>query len=124
MDISLQELVNLKQTNNSKYKIIFGDLVSDIYKNNLNYKNYLKDEPDWGNLDQKEISLIVSNFSHLARLNNLNMYSWLFNEKYILPEPYFALNAKGMLRVILLQESPTDYRRNNIFVSANVLSKV
>lgn len=122
---TLQELVNLKNTDNSKYKIEFGNIVMQIYQNNTNYQRYLKNEPEWGALEQKEISLIVSNFSHLARITgHMYLYSWLFDEKFILERPYFALDAKGMLRVVLLQESPFDYRRNNIFVSANVLTKV
>lgn len=122
--MTLQELINIKQLDNAKYKVIFGDLVSDIYKNKPQYVDFLKNEPDWGTLEPQEISLIVSNFSHLARKTNMKLYAWLFDEKYILRDPYFALNAKGKLRVILLQESPLDYRRNNIFVSKNVLSKV
>ncbi|MBQ9232542.1 MAG: hypothetical protein IJ167_00715, partial [Lachnospiraceae bacterium] len=106
--------------------IVFNNFVIDLYKNSNKYKDFLKIEPDWKTLDQKSISLIVSSMYHLARKTEWKMkvYSWMLDEKFILKEPYFALNAKGMLKVILLQESPKDFRRNNIYVSANVLEKV
>lgn len=124
--MTLQTLIDIKCKNNSEYKIVFNNFVIDLYKNQNKYKDFLKIEPDWKKLDQKSISLIVSSMYHLARKTEWKMkvYSWMLDEKFILKEPYFALNAKGMLKVILLQESPKDFRRNNIYVSANVLEKV
>lgn len=124
--MTLQTLIDIKCRDNNEYKIVFNNFVIDLYKNSNKYKDFLKIEPDWKTLDQKSISLIVSSMYHLARKTEWKMkvYSWMLDEKFILKEPYFALNAKGMLKVILLQESPKDFRRNNIYVSANVLEKV
>jgi len=126
--MTLQELVDVKREDNAKYKILFGDLVADIYscKDDVKYSSFLEKEPNWDGLEKKDISLIVSAFVHLSDLTQgkIKAYKWLYSQKFILDEPYFALNAKGGLRDILLQESPPAYRRNNIFVSANVLTKV
>ena len=125
--MTLQTLIDIKCRNNNEYcKIVFNNFIIDLYKNSNKYKDFLKIEPDWKKLDQKSISLIVSSMYHLARKTEWKMkvYPWMLDEKFILKEPYFALNAKGMLKVILLQESPKDFRRNNIYVSANVLEKV
>ena len=124
--MTLQTLIDIKCKNNNEYKIVFNNFVIDLYKNPNKYKDFLKIEPDWKKLDQKSISLIVSSMYHLARKTEWKMkvYSWMLDEKFILKEPYFALNAKGMLKVILLKESPKDFSRNNIYVSANVLEKV
>lgn len=65
--MTLQDLVNLKREDNAKYKILFGDLVADIYncKDDVKYSSFLEKEPDWGGLEKKDISLIVSDFVHL-----------------------------------------------------------
>lgn len=124
--MTFQELVDIKSQDNGKYKISFNNFIMDLYENPDKYGNFLEKEPDWGKLDEKSVSLIVSNMYHLARKTNWSMkvYPWMSDEKFILKEPYFALNAKGMLKVILLQESPKDFRRNNIYVSENVLEKI
>lgn len=128
INYSLQDLINIKKIDKNRYKIIFGDFVEDVYQNvkNNKYINFLEKEPNWDGLEDKEISLIVSNLYFLANKSNwsLKPYHWMLDPKFILKDPYFAADAKGMLRVILLQESPLEYRRNNIFVSSNVLEKV
>jgi hypothetical protein len=41
------------------------------------------------------------------------------SSKYNLQSPWFPEIAKGDLRIILIRESPNEYRFRNIFVSAN-----
>ena len=124
--LTLQDLINIKNKDNSEYKIQFGNFIINLYKNPEKYEKFLEKEPNWLDLDKKSISLIVSNMTYLCRKVNCKMkiYKWMLDKKFILKEPYFAMNAKDMLRIILLQESPYDYRKNNIFVSENVLSKI
>jgi len=49
---------------------------------------------------------------------------WTFKQKYFLQDPYFSMNAKGMLRLSLLAESPLQFRARHIYTSANTLSRV
>jgi hypothetical protein len=48
---------------------------------------------------------------------------WTQKPVYFLKEPWFAGNLEN-LKAILLVESPVPFRRRNLFVSANALSRV
>lgn len=47
---------------------------------------------------------------------------WARDDRRLLTKPYFAASSHG-LRMILLQESPPEFRVRNIFVSANALER-
>jgi len=47
---------------------------------------------------------------------------WARESKWVLEMPFFAAKTHG-LRMILLQESPAEFRVRNIFVSANALER-
>lgn len=47
---------------------------------------------------------------------------WAWEDKRQLQQPHFAAKSHG-LRMILLQESPAEFRVRNIFVSANAVSR-
>jgi hypothetical protein len=47
---------------------------------------------------------------------------WAQESKRVLDSPFFAAKTHG-LRMILLQESPAEFRVRNLFVSANALSR-
>jgi hypothetical protein len=49
---------------------------------------------------------------------------WYNHRKYILKEPYFPENFKGKIRLILLVESPYEFRIKNMFVAENALNRV
>lgn len=129
--MTLQELVDIE----NKYGIddfilYFNDFIDEINRriknNDKSIENIFKKEPNWGNLDKKRISWIVSASNHIISKSNksIKRYKWMIDEKFVLKKPYFACNAKGMLRVILLQESPYWFAMNNIWVSENVLNRV
>lgn len=48
--------------------------------------------------------------------------SWVREKQYFLESPWFATNIPG-LRILLLMESPVFFRRRNLFVSRNALSR-
>lgn len=47
---------------------------------------------------------------------------WAQESRRVLDTPFFAAKTHG-LRMILLQESPAEFRVRNLFVSANALSR-
>ncbi len=49
--------------------------------------------------------------------------TWADDPKRILKKPFFDATTDNM-RIILLLESPTEFRKRNIFVGANALSRV
>lgn len=80
----------------------------------------IKDEPvftedceDWRK------AYVAATIHWTATKYNLEVPQWCMCSKYNLQSPWFPEIAKGDLRIILIRESPTEYRFRNIFVSAN-----
>ena len=71
-----------------------------------------------------EKALLAASVDQLFNEAMLERPDWVYDESTFLKKPYFALNAKGGLRVILLQESPRWFRARNLFVSENCLERV
>jgi hypothetical protein len=58
----------------------------------------------------------------LSREAGLAPPDWSEKSEYFLPEPWFAGGLEN-LKVILLVESPIPFRRRNLFVSENAMSR-
>ena len=72
--------------------------------------------------DKKYAAYIAAMVEELCFRNNLSIPDWVFDKKYSLKEPFFV-GGLDSLKAFLLVESPLSFRRRNIFVSANVLSR-
>ena len=58
----------------------------------------------------------------LAYTDRLGAPQWVYDRRYFLEDPWFASDIQG-LRMLLLMESPVFFRRRNLFVSRNALSR-
>jgi hypothetical protein len=58
----------------------------------------------------------------LANKNRLPVPQWAKGDSRALELPWFAANSHK-LRMLLLQDSPTEFRIRNLFVSADALSR-
>jgi hypothetical protein len=65
---------------------------------------------------------LASAAAWLCRTHGLLIPKWARGSARALETPFFAASTRG-LRAILLQESPTEFRIRNLFVSANALSR-
>ena len=72
------------------------------------------------NRDKAYIAAMVE---ELCVRNNLKIPAWVDDKKLFLKEPFFVGGLES-LKAFLLVESPVSFRRRNIFVSANVLTRV
>ena len=79
---------------------------------------------DLENLSKVEKAMLAASVDQLFNEAMLERPEWVYDESTFLKKPYFALNAKGGLRIILLRESPRWFRARNLFVSANCLERV
>ena len=71
-----------------------------------------------------EMAFIYAMVNKLEVDYNLDTPSWVYKDKYFqLKTPHFAMNAKGDLRIVLLVESPKQFRMRHIFTTSNVLSR-
>jgi hypothetical protein len=59
----------------------------------------------------------------LCREAGLTPPAWTEKSEYFLPEPWFAGGLEN-LKAILLVESPIPFRRRNLFVSENAMTRV
>jgi len=65
---------------------------------------------------------LAATAERLARLNKLNIPTWVYEPERYLHVPSFGSDAAA-LRATLLLESPPEFRARNIFVTGNVLTR-
>lgn len=70
-----------------------------------------------------EQSYLIATIHSLALEFGLPTPSYIFDRKYVLPEPYFSFQAKGKHRIYLMATSPATFMRLNMFVAENALSR-
>jgi hypothetical protein len=75
-------------------------------------------------LSARNQALLAASAEKLAIDYGLEIPDWTLKECYTLKEPWFAMDAKGDLRIVLLAESPNPFRIRNIFTTDNVLRRV
>ena len=62
---------------------------------------------------------------YLCHKDGLPVPEWTQDKRYFLKNAHYALGKKGSpISFVLLAESPVPFRRRNIFVSANVMTRV
>jgi len=60
----------------------------------------------------------------LTREQNIKPPMWIFNKKYYLKNPWFPDNIKNRkYRIMLMIESPLEFKTRNIFIGENTFSR-
>ena len=121
--IPMRELfANTESAESFSYKLRdFLDRFRDAPSSDL-----IRDEPeflaailsDQGRAD----AYLASTAAWLAKKHNLPTPPWARGIARCLEEPWFAARSHN-LKMILLQDSPSEFRLRNLFVSANALSR-
>ena len=112
----------------------FQDFINNYYNSDidrLDYWDELKkvnpnkeyfNEPNWKDLSLQDISYVVSKIHYLFPKA---CQKWIFDKKYILKDPYFPQGIKNnKLRILLMIESPVEFKSRNIYISNNALRRV
>ena len=122
---SLKNVIN-DIANGKEFAICFGDFLDSFYNSNTKIKqSAIQDEPNRHIEISSYIYAYVASSAHkLANDYNLEVPQWVFDKFYFLEEPYFAMDAKGRLRLLLMYESPAEFKFRNVFEVANTLSRV
>ena len=71
----------------------------------------------------RDKAYIAALVEELCFRNGLKIPDWVEDKKYFLKEPFFVGGLES-LKSFLLVESPVSFRRRNIFVSENVLTRI
>jgi hypothetical protein len=115
------------QSRQSVLWLHFGDFLDYFYHQNRTHDErygLLAEEPeDFYDIPQTTYAFMASSVHKLCDDYMLPPPAWVFHEKYYLKDPYFSLNAKGDLRLILITESPVQFKMRHIFTSSNTLSR-
>lgn len=112
--------------NLSHFEIHTGNFLDEFYRSSPEKRQRMvEQEPDHHNhLPVPLLPFLAGMVHKLCNDYGLDCPDWVHNDKYFLPEPHFAFNAKGNLRIILLVESPVEFKIRNIFTTANTLNRI
>ena len=90
-----------------------------------NKSELIAEQPEIGKMNPKEYCMLASAAHKLANDNTIDVPDWVFDEKYILTEPAYALDTKNAeYRTFLEETSPIEYKQRNLFYGENVLMRV
>jgi hypothetical protein len=112
-----------------EYKLwtIIGDFLDDFRReSNIDKKmSLVKDNIsniDW--LTKEEKALLASIVEYICNEAGFLCPRWTYDEEYFLDNPQFSMNAQGIYKIYLLQDSPKEFRIRNWFVERNCLERV
>jgi hypothetical protein len=124
-------MYNIKQLfedvqNQKAFNICFGDFLDEFYlSSSESQPAMINEEPlRYKDIDQPIYVYAAAAVHKLANDHNLPVPEWVFDEYYFLEEPYFSINARGKLRLLLLYQSPPEFKFRNFFEMENTLSRV
>ena len=123
---TIRELINDINMSPQDSRIYFNSWLDDVQLRKLyiTSPDFLEKEPEWKNIPKERRAFYAGVSHYLAKKCGLAIPEWTYNNQYFLQEPYFSRNAKGKLQLVLLAESPNEFRVRNIFISANSLDRV
>ena len=122
--MTVNELITLSSDDISNFEIHVGNFLDEFYRRDKKEKAAMVAKPPNKKLPAKQMAFLAATVEKLCNDSGISPPKWVFEKQYFLEEPYFALDAQGMLRVILLLESPNEFLVRNIFISNNALSRV
>ena len=63
-------------------------------------------------------------FEFLTREQNVKIPKWVFNKEYFLDDPWFPSDFNSFsYRVMLMIESPIEFKTRNIFIGENTFDR-
>lgn len=124
--MTIAEIVKLTSENISDFEIHLGNFLDEFYRSSEAGKgNIVRDEPEYfKTIPQQTYAFLAGTVEKLCNDSGIEPPKWVFKDEYILKDPMFAMDAKGMLRLYLLVESPIEFVVRNIFVTENCLQRV
>lgn len=126
-DVSVRWLQAL-QSDESAPAWLIGDLLDDFRLRTADQdeqRKLLEEEPVWEahNFDETCNAYWAAVAETLSMEAGIPPPAWTRDPRTFLKYPWFAGGMES-LKAILLAESPVPFRRRNLFVSANALSRV
>jgi hypothetical protein len=117
--------VSERYTADNEYHF-FGQFLDDFRNEKSDKYALIADEPIAScNMSQVFQCMLAAAAHKLANDNNLSVPEWVFNNKYVLNNAYYAFNTKiREYQNHLKETSPDEYKQRNPFMGDSVLSRV
>ena len=97
----------------------------DSFKRSENKSELIAEQPETGLLNPMEYCMLACAAHKLANDNDIETPVWVYDEKYVLKTPVYALDTKNEeYRAFLEQTSPEEYKQRKLFYGASVLMRV
>jgi len=106
---------------NEEYQKFWFDIIQivDTYRSNTNLSLVERDF-DSPIAD----AFYAGTVEYLKNESNQKPPKWVFKDKYYLKSPWFANNFKNLeLKVLIMIETPVEFKTRNIFLGENTFSR-
>jgi len=103
----------------SRFWIVLGDFLDSFRNDPEGF-----DESDCIMLSDTQMASFLSAVVETLVMDySFSVPIWLLEDRFFLIDPFFPSKAKGDFRIFALVESPPAFKRRNVYVLANVLSR-
>ena len=110
------------------FHLLLGDFLDEFYRSDSVRRQQMINEgpaPHEESASHEQLAYLAAAVHKLANDYQLDVPKWVFNSRYYLRDkPYFAGNVEGNLRLLFMYFSPPEFKHRNLFVDANVLTRV
>lgn len=123
--MTVWDIAHQTGNNPDHFAIHCGNFLDEFYRASHNQRrSMVEQEPEsHPGFPDYMLPFLAAMVHKLCNDHAVECPAWVHSEQYVLKEPHFWLDAKGNLRLILLAESPIEFKIRNLFVTANTLSR-
>lgn len=116
----------VREIEKSHRYVAFGNFL-DRFREDASYfdkEECIKYPPDDDEKYPVEVAILSATVEILAKAYGVLTPDWVFDEKYILDEPYYGEAMTESSRQSLKKRTPPEFARRNIYLGHNVLSRM
>jgi len=125
--LTIKQLTNLISKDIDQFEHYKSSFLDEFYSSSTaDQCAMIAEEPDpsYKNLPKRILPFLAGMVEKLCRDHDLTCPDWIFDNRYYLDKPNFWLDARGNLRLLLLAETPVEFKIRNVFTTANTLDRV
>lgn len=124
--MTIREIAHSTSQDIHNFELYKGDFLDGFYRSDSEQrKKMIKQEPDfYDNMPVRILPFLAGMVEKLCNDYFLECPEMVYKERYFLQEPSFGMDAKGRLRILMLVESPAEFKIRNVFTTNNCLTRV
>lgn len=107
--------------------IHIGNFLDDFRRssNEKRIRGIRREPKKYTNVTKEDYAYIAAMVEKLCVDNNIQPPKWVFKEEYFLKDPWFPEKIRefSRMRIVLMIESPVEFKKRNLFVSRNALTR-